>query len=99
MNRLTLRNNRLKFIKTAGELPIIVDEFIEYTPILKKENGKMSTCYWLDLESLGSQPIMPKNLPDHYLEANKENSQICKGRNGSGNHFLKQLNIDLNRVC
>jgi hypothetical protein len=27
-----LRNNRLKF-KTAGELPIILEEFIEYTPI------------------------------------------------------------------
>jgi len=26
-----LRNNWLKFIKTAGELPIILEEFIEYT--------------------------------------------------------------------
>ena len=26
----------------------------------------MSTCSWLDLQTLGSQPvIMPKNLPDH----------------------------------
>jgi hypothetical protein len=33
MNRLSLRNNRLKFIKTAGKLPIIFEEFIEYTPI------------------------------------------------------------------
>ena len=32
MNRLSFRNNRLKF-KTAGELPIILEEFIEYTPI------------------------------------------------------------------
>jgi hypothetical protein len=33
MNRLSLRNNRLKF-KTAGELPIILEEFIEeYMPI------------------------------------------------------------------
>ena len=32
MNRLSLRNNRLKF-KTAGKLPIILEEFIEYTPI------------------------------------------------------------------
>ena len=23
----------------------------------------MSTCNWLDLETLGSRPIMPKNLP------------------------------------
>jgi hypothetical protein len=27
-----LRNNRLKF-KIAGKLPIILEEFIEYTPI------------------------------------------------------------------
>ena len=32
MNRLSLRNNQLKF-KTAGKLPIILEEFIEYTPI------------------------------------------------------------------
>ena len=27
----------------------------------------MSTCNGLDLQTLESQPIMPKNLPDHYL--------------------------------
>ena len=32
MNQLSLINNRLKF-KTAGELPIVLEEFIEYTPI------------------------------------------------------------------
>jgi hypothetical protein len=32
MNRLSLRNDRLKF-KTAGKLRIILEEFIEYTPI------------------------------------------------------------------
>ena len=32
-----------------------------------KENRRMSTCNWrLDLQALvESQPIMPKNLPDH----------------------------------
>ena len=25
----------------------------------------MSTCNWLDLQTIGSQPVMPKNLPDH----------------------------------
>ena len=29
------------------------------------ENRRMSTCNWLDLQALGSQPVMPKNLPDH----------------------------------
>jgi hypothetical protein len=32
MNRLSLRNNRLKF-KTGGILKIILEELIEYTPI------------------------------------------------------------------
>ena len=27
----------------------------------------MSTCNRLDLQTLGSQPVMPKNLPDHWL--------------------------------
>ena len=31
-----------------------------------KENWRMSTCNRLDLQTLGSQPIMPKNLPDHW---------------------------------
>ena len=25
----------------------------------------MSTCNRLDLQTLGSQPVMPKNLPEH----------------------------------
>jgi hypothetical protein len=27
----------------------------------------MSTCNWLHLQTLESQPVMPKNLPDHWL--------------------------------
>jgi hypothetical protein len=34
-------------------------------PNSMKENRRMSTCNRLDLHTLGSQPIMPKNLPDH----------------------------------
>ena len=30
MHRSSLRNNRLK-LETAGELPIILEEFLEYT--------------------------------------------------------------------
>ena len=31
----------------------------------------MSTCNWLDLQTLGSQPvIMPKNLPNHWVATN-----------------------------
>ena len=34
-------------------------------PNLTKENRRMLTCNWLDLQTLGSQPFMLKNLPDH----------------------------------
>ena len=34
-----------------------------------KENPRMSTSHRLDLQTLGSQPVvMPKNLPDHWCE-------------------------------
>ena len=35
-------------------------------PNLIKENRRMSTCNRLDLQTLGSQLVMPKNLPDHW---------------------------------
>ena len=63
---VSLRNNRLKF-KTAGKLPIILEEFIEYTPILIQGTRRMWTCNQLDLPTLGwSQPVMPKSLPDRW---------------------------------
>ena len=34
-------------------------------PSLIKENNRLSTCNWLGLQTLGSQPLMPKNLPDY----------------------------------
>ena len=34
----------------------------------------MSTCNRLDLQTLGSQPVMPKNLPDHCGKGNKYGS-------------------------
>ena len=38
MNQLSLRNNRLKF-KIAGKVPLILEEFIEYTPRLSQKTG------------------------------------------------------------
>ena len=41
---------------------------------------KMSTCNRLDLQTLGSQPVMPKNLPDHChkppLEGGRPNTKL-----------------------
>ena len=33
-------------------------------PNFIQENRRMSTCNRFDLQILGSQPVMPKNLPD-----------------------------------
>ena len=52
--------------KTSGKSPVVLEEFMEYTPNLIKENRRMWQCNRLDLQIPGSQPvIMPKNLPDH----------------------------------
>ena len=59
-------NSRLKF-KTAGKLPIILEEFIRIFPSLIKESRTMPTCSRLDLPTVGSQPVMPKNLPSHWI--------------------------------
>ena len=70
-NRLSLRNNRLKF-ETSGEIPIILEESIEYASIEWKQNRKMWTCNRLDLQTLGSQPvIMPKKLLGHWPRLNQ----------------------------
>ena len=67
MNRLSLKHNRLKF-KIAGILPIILEEFHKIYPNLIKENRRMSTCTRLDLQTLGSQLVMSKSLPNHWFE-------------------------------
>ena len=36
-------------------------------PNLMKQNRRMSTCNWLDLQTLGSPLIMPKKIPHHCL--------------------------------
>ena len=69
LNRSSLRNNRSKF-KTAWK---ITDRcraiYRTYSNSIKEEKGKKekrrtSTCNRLDLQTLGSQPNTPKNLPD-----------------------------------
>ena len=60
MNRLGLRSNRFK-IKTSGNLRIHLEEFTEYSTMLYYENQQ-----FVNLETtLGSQLIMPQNLPGH----------------------------------
>ena len=76
-DQLSLRNNwRLK-LKTAGKLPIILEEFDRIFFNLIKENRRMSTCNWLDLQTLVSQPmIMPTDLPGHWFKVIKTPGKI-----------------------
>ena len=41
----------------------ITDHFYEIYLISMKKNWKITTCDWLNLETLGFWPIMPKKLP------------------------------------
>ena len=66
MTQLSLRDNWLKF-KTAGKSPVILEKNPRIYPNLMKETRRMSTCNRLDLQTLGSQSIMPKNLPDYWF--------------------------------
>ena len=59
----------MKFKTTAGKLPIISEGIYRIYPNIIKENRRMPTCNQLDLQTLGSQPVMRKNLPDHRYEA------------------------------
>ena len=43
-------------------------------PNLIKGNWRMSTCNWLDLQTLGSPPVMPTKLPNHCFQC----TQCCR---------------------
>ena len=61
LNQLSLQNNRWKF-NASGGLLITLEEFMKYTSnIIEKTKG-------VNMQTLRSQPIKPKNLPDHWGE-------------------------------
>ena len=66
MNRLSLKNKRLKFIQDYRKFTDHFRGIYRIYPNSVKDNWRMSTCNRLDLQTLGSQTVMmPKNLPDH----------------------------------
>ena len=66
MNRLSLRNNRLKIHQDCRKITDHVRGIYGIYPNLIKENLRMPTFNRFDLQTLGSRPIiMPKNLPGH----------------------------------
>ena len=77
-NRQLVTSEPVEFEKK----PVEVQDCREFTdyfrgiyriyPNSKKEDWRLSTCNRLDLQTLRSQPIMPKNLPDHRLPIGSE---------------------------
>ena len=73
-NRPLVTDELVKFEKE----PVEVQDFCKITDHLRgiygvhlkliKKNRKITTCNWLDLETLGSQSIMQKNLPGHLVK-------------------------------
>ena len=53
-------------------------------PDLMKDTWRMSTCSRLNLQTLGSQMVMPKNLPGHY-------SGHCHGHSNIGHNLTLKL--------
>ena len=47
---------------------------------LIKENRRMLTCNRLDLQTLGPQPVMSKNLPDHRANHTTRGAPIINAR-------------------
>ena len=70
MNRLNLRNNRLKF-KTPGKLPTNLEESMEYTSNYeeKTERSHHVSSWTLEIWLGFWKPIMLKNLPGHSCES------------------------------
>ena len=72
-NRQLVTNKPVEFEKWAVEVQDnrkITDHsrgiYRLYPNLIKENRRRMSTCNRLDLQTLGSQPVMPKNLPNHW---------------------------------
>jgi hypothetical protein len=71
-NWLSLRNNRLKF-KTAGKLPVVLEELVEYAPPFYREKLKMSTMEPVGLGSTGmSTDYAQKSISARTLEGRSD---------------------------
>ena len=74
-NRQLVTDEPAEFAKSPVEVQDcrkITDKFrgvYGIYPNLLKENRRMSTCNRLDLQTLGSQPVIPKKLPDHWCSS------------------------------
>ena len=82
-----MRNNRLKF-ETAGNLPIVSEEFIEYTPISERKIGGSQHGTSWTCKTLGFQPIMPKTLPRPSTDSQLQPPQFTRSQQVAHVHSI-----------
>ena len=76
-NRQLVTDEPIEFEKLPGEVQDcrkITGHFrwiYRIYPNLKRITGGYESLNPLDLQTLGSQPVMPTNLPDHCLKLNQ----------------------------
>ena len=63
---IAILNQFLRMIKDFKKSSSRFKKIYRIYPNSIQENQRMSTCNRLDLQTLGSRPIVPKNLPDHW---------------------------------
>ena len=66
MNRLSLRNNRLKF-ETSGELPITLKEFVDSIPQMNKAKLEDVNMLPAGFRITRILTDYAQNLPGHWL--------------------------------
>ena len=61
-------------------------------PNSMKKNREITTCNWLVLETLGSQPIMPKKFPGLCAHLNSTQNMIFSVRYTKCEHYTNTTN-------
>ena len=95
MNWWSLRINPFKF-KYFRKITVHLRGIYGIYPKFNEEIRKMSTCNGLDLETLGSWVIMPKNLPGHWCWdlrrlTNSISARWLANRNRACSHSLATI--------
>ena len=88
--------NRLKF-KTLKKISDHSGEIEKMPRFSSLKKRKMSTCNRLNLETVGSQPIMPSNLPRTCIPLLRTHC-LCSKPLGCSSRMLEKLNLTLKRL-
>ena len=96
-NRQLVTDEQVEFEKLPVDVQdcrTITDHFrgtYRIYPSLTKENRRMWTCNRSDLQTLGSQLVMPKNLPDHWLVEFEKWPDVVQGLRKMSDQCVRNL--------